>query len=604
MAAPRAGRKPAATGRRSAAPAKRAAAKRAPARRAATPSDPVTAYARGVLAGIYAAGKLVRLACERHLRDLEGAKARGFHFDAVAAERAIQFFSFLQHSKGEWAGKPVTLEPWQQFIVGSVWGWRQADGTRRFRTAYNEIPRKNGKSTMAAGIGLELLTADGEPGAEIYCAATKRAQALIVWNEARRMVEKSPALKKRVGVYKAEGKENLHVTPTHSKMEPLGADAETADGLNIHGSIVDELHAHKNREMVDVLETGTGARRQPLNFYITTAGYNRESVCWEFHDYAVKVLEGILTDDTFFAYIATVDQDDDWTNPEVWAKANPNLGVSVKLDDLQRKCHAAKAFPAKQNGFKRLHLNIWTEQATRWIDTEAWDKCAHPVDRAALRGRRAYGGLDLSSTTDLSSLLLLFPPAGDDPLWSVLPFFWVPKEGMRKRVRSDRVPYDVWVEQGLITATEGNIVDYDVIRRDIGLLSEEFDIRQERYKEDDDVPELAYDRWNATQLVTQLQGDGFTMVPVGMGFASMAAPMRELEKLIVGQLLAHGGHPVLRWMASNVAASEDPAGNLKPDKAKSSERIDGIVGLCLALARAVLRPEPGSVYDEEDLFFL
>lgn len=574
-------------------------ATRAPRKPAPAP-DPVTAYARGVLDGTYAAGKLVRLACERHLRDLETGHERGLYFDVAAAERSIAFFGFLRHSKGEWAGTPVVLEPWQQFIVGSLWGWRRSDGTRRFRTAYNEVPRKNGKSTMAAGIGLLLFVADGEPGAEVYTAATKRDQALIVWDEAKRMVNKSPALKKRVGVYKS----NLHVVATSSKMEPLGADADTMDGLNIHAAIVDELHAHKNRAVVDVLETATGARRQPLIFYITTAGYDRQSVCWEQHDYGVKILEGIVADDTFFVYIAAIDEGDDWTDPAVWAKANPNLGVSVKMDDLQRKCDKAVALPAAQNGFRRLHLDQWTEQADRWIDQAAWDACNAPVDPEELRGRRAYGGLDLASTTDIAAFVLLFPPVEDDEPWKVLCRFFVPKDSIQKRSREDRVPYDVWVRDGFMYATPGNIIDYDFIRQCILEDAERFDIQGMRYRDEDDVPEIAYDRWNATQLVTQLTGDGFTMVPFGQGFASMGAPTRELEKLIVGQLLAHGGHPVLRWMAANAAARQDPAGNIKLDKGASTERIDGMIGLVMALGRAILRPTPGSVYDDEDLFFL
>lgn len=584
-----------------------AAARRSAKPKAARPpappaaSDPVTAYARGVLAGTYAAGRLVRLACERHMRDLEEGAARGLTFDVEAAERAIRFFSFLRHSKGEWAGTPVVLEPWQQFIVGSLFGWKRADGTRRFRTAYDEVPRKNGKSTMAAGIGLYLFVADGEPGAEVYCAATKKDQARIVWDEAARMVRRSPALAKRVTVQKG----NLHIAATASKFEPLGADEDTLDGLNIHASVVDELHAHKTRGVVDVLETATGARRQPLTFYITTAGYNRHSVCWEQREYAVKVLEGIIADDTVFAYIATIDEGDDWTDPAVWAKANPNLGVSVKIDDLHRKCAKAKALPGAQNAFRRLHLDEWTEQADRWIDLAAWDACDGAVDPEALRGRRAYVGLDLASTTDIAACVLLFPPVEDGEPWAVLPRFFVPKDTIQKRSREDRVPYDVWARDGHLVATDGNIIDYDVIREHILADAEAFDIQQQRYREDEDVPEIAYDRWNATQLVTQLTGDGFTCVPIGQGFASMAGPTRELEKLIVGRELAHGGHPVLRWMASNAAAKQDAAGNVKLDKSVSTERIDGMVALCMALARAMLRLTTGeSTYEDEDLFFL
>lgn len=539
----------------------------------------VTTYAQQVLDGAIPAGRLVRLACERHLRDLETGHQRGLWFDNEAATRAIAFFGFLRHSKGEWAGRAFELSPWQEFVVGSVFGWKREDGTRRFRTAYNEVPRKNGKSTLSAGVGLYLAFFDNEPGAEVYAAATKRDQARIVWDEARRMVEATPQLRSRISVLTA----NLHSLATHSKFEPLGADADTLDGLNIHGAIVDELHAHRTRAIVDVLETATGSRRQPLIWYITTAGYDRTSVCWEHHDYSVKVLEGVIEDDRWFAYIATIDPGDDWRDPSAWAKANPNLGVSVKFDDLETKAARAEQVPGQQNAFRRLHLNEWTEQADRWLDMDVWDAGAVPVDPEALRGRPCFAGLDLSSTTDLTAFVAVFPD--DDGGYDVLCRFWCPAEGIRERARRDRVPYDVWAEQGYLTPTEGNVVDYDHIREEIREFAETYQ-----------VVEIPYDRWNATQLVTQLMSDGARMVPFGQGFASMAAPTAELERLIRGGKLRHGGHPILRWMASNVAVEQDPAGNLKPSKRRSTERIDGIVALIMAIGRAMVHQVPG---DEE-----
>ena len=369
--------------------------------RAASADDPVTAYARSVSEGALPANRLVRLACQRHLDDLASGGGRGLRFELAAARHAIEFFGFLRHSKGEWAGETFTLAPWQAFIVGALFGWKRDDGLRRFRTAYCAVPRKNGKSSTSAGIGLYLLVADGEQGAEVYSAATTRDQARIVFDEARRMVATSPALRRRVELLI----NNLHVAASASRFMPLSSDSSTMDGLNVHGAIIDELHAHKTRGVVDVLDTATGARRQPLLFEITTAGYDRHSICFEHHDYSIKVLDGVLQDDSWFAYIAAADEGDDWTDPKVWRKANPNFGISVKEDDLARKAEKAVALPGAQNAFRRLHLNQWTEQAERWIDMAAWDACDAPVDPERLRGRACFGGLDLSTTTDLSPRL-------------------------------------------------------------------------------------------------------------------------------------------------------------------------------------------------------
>ena len=544
----------------------------------APPKSAVTAYAEDVIAGRVVAGRLVRLACERHLRDLETGKERRLHFDAEQAERVIAFFALLKHSKGEWAGQPFILEPWEAFIVGCLFGWKRADGNRRFRMSYVSVARKNGKSTLTAGIGLYLAFFDDEPGAEVYAAATKREQAKIVWSEASRMVSKTPAMKKRITAFVG----NLHVESTAQKFEPLGADADNMDGLNVHCAIIDELHAHKTRHMLDVLTTATGARRQPLIFVITTAGFDRNSVCWEQHDYSVKVLEGILPDDTFFCYVAGIDEGDDWRDEAVWPKANPNLNVSVKAEDLRTKCKRAQEVPGQQNAFRRLHLNEWTEQSERWLDMAVWDENGEPFDPTLLQGRECYTGLDLSSTKDLTALALWFPEQH-----KAVMAFWVPEEGVRQRADRDRVPYDVWVREGYIEATPGNVVDYDIIRARANELRQLYNIR-----------EIAFDRWNSTQLQTQLMGDGFTVVPFGQGFASMTAPTKEIERLVLERKLGHGGNPVLRWNASNVAVLQDAAGNLKIDKAKSTEKVDGMVALAMAIGRAIVQEaEPVSVYE-------
>lgn len=544
-------------------------------------------YALDVQRGRIVVGEYHKLFVLRHLRDLKTGKARGLWFDVDAAQRVIDFFSFLHHSKGEWANTPIVLEPWQQFHLAVIFGWKRADGTRRFRESYNEIARKNGKSTIAAGVGLYLFIADDEPGSEVYAAATKRDQAKIVHLEAERMVKASPGLRRRIGIVK----NNLHVPNTASKFEPLGADEDSMDGLNPNGVIIDEMHAHKTRGVYDVLRTATGSRRQPLMFVITTAGFDRQSVCYELHDYAIKVLTGAIEDDTFCGFICAIDDKDDWRDPACWVKANPNLGVSVKLESLEGQANKAKELPAEQNSFRRLRLNQWTEQLTAWISVALWERNGHPVDLIALRGRRCFAGLDASSTTDLSALVLVFPPDDEETRWQIVPFFWIPEENMQERMRRDRGQYDAWVRDGLIEATEGNIIDYAFIRARVHDVVDEVNL-----------VELVYDRWNTTQLITQLMDDGITCVPFGQGFQSMSAPTKELEKMLLGELLAHDNNPVLRWMAANVAIKQDEAGNRKPNKQKSRSRIDGIVALIMALGRAMVQPGDGkSVYEERGL---
>lgn len=540
-------------------------------------------YVERVLAGDIVACKWVQLACERHMRDLDHGRERGLRFSPEAGQHAIDFFRWLKHSKGEWAGRVVELEAWQQFILWVLFGWLRDDGTRRFRTAYQEVARKNGKSTTAAGVGLYLMVADGEPGAEVYTAATKRDQARITHSEATRMVKASPALRKRVKTFK----DNLHIPNSASKFEPLGKDADTLDGLNVHAAIIDELHAHPNREMYDILDTATGARRQPMMFMITTAGFDRRSLCWQMHEYTEKVLSGVIEDDSFFGIIFTLDEGDDWEDERVWSKANPNLGISVKTEDLRRQATRAKGMPAALNAFLRLRLNIWTQAETKWTPAEHWAKCGKAVDADGLRGRTCYAGLDLSSTMDITALVLVFPPAVEGDEYRILCRFWVPEDAMRERSKRDRVPYDVWVRQGYITATPGAVIDYDYIFDQVLADAAAFDLQ-----------ELAYDRWNASQLIADLDKEKITtLIQFGQGYGSMNAPMKDLGKLIVEHRLAHGNNPVLTWMADNLVASQDSAGNIKPDKEKSTERIDGMVALIMALDRAI-RHVGSSVYDE------
>lgn len=515
------------------------------------------------------------------MKDKNG-KRDGFYFDEAAADRAVSFFEVcLTHTKGEWAGQPLKLSDWQaEKIIRPLFGWKRKDGTRRYRTAYIQIPRKAGKSTLSAGIALYLLFADKEPGAEIYSAAADRDQAAIVFDMAKCMVEASESLRRRSQSFRR----SMIVPSLAASYRVLSADANTKHGLSAHGIIFDELHAQPNRELWDVLTTSTGARRQPVTIAITTAGYDRHSICYEIYGHACKVRDGIVDDPYFLPVIYEAEADDDWTKPATWYKAHPGLGVSVKEDYFAAEAAKAQQLPSYENTFKRLLLNVWTEQDVRWLSMAAWDACAQPLPD--LSGAGCFAALDLSSTTDLSALVLAFPTGSTVHL---LPFFWMPAEGIRKRVERDRVPYDVWVKEGLIEATPGRVIDYDRIRARINELADRYHIR-----------EIAIDRWNATQLATQLEGDGFAMIAFGQGFASMAAPTKELEKRVLDDTLNHGNHAVLRWMASNITVEQDAAGNLKPSKAKSTERIDGIVATIMALGRVAVSdefvPSNGDIY--------
>jgi phage terminase large subunit-like protein len=566
------------------------------------PKHPVEVYVLSVIAGLVRASTLVRLACERHVRDLKIGHERGLHFDPVSAQRAIDFFQFLKHSKGEWAGQSFELSPWQQFIVYSIFGWKKADGTRRYRVAHVEVARKNGKTTLWAGIGLYLFFADGEPGAEVYCAATKKDQARILFNEAERMRKASPSLKKRILSFK----DNMNVPGTNSKFEPLGADQDTLDGLNPHGALVDELHAHKSRGLWDVLDTATGSRRQSLLAAITTAGFERESICYKQHEYGEKVLEQVIDDDSFFVYIACLDPGDDWEDERNWPKANPGLGVSVKLDSLRIQAAKAKNEPTALNAFLRLRLNVWTQQNTRWMPIEAWNECTGfdmaGIDAKMLRaqvleqlaGQMCYAGLDLSSKVDLTAFVKVFPPTEEIPKFVAVCRFYMPEDNVPRRVKEDRVPYDVWIREGFITATPGNVVDYDWIKADILKDAAQFEIK-----------ELAFDPYNATQMSTQLQQEGITTVEFRQGFISMSEPTKELMKIVLQKTLAHLSDPVLRWNAANVVVKQDEAGNLKLNKDKSPEKIDGLVALVMGLGRAIADPlAGGSIYDKQGVMTL
>ena len=520
--------------------------------------------------------------------------AKGSYYDKDAADYAVGFIECLCHTKGTWARKPFELIDWQEQIIRDIFGTLKPNGYRQFNTAYIEIPKKQGKSELAAAVALLLTCGDGEERAEVYGCAADRQQASIVFNVAADMVRMCPALAKRVKIL--DSQKRLIYLPTGSIYQVLSADVGNKHGFNTHGVVFDELHTQPNRKLYDVMTKGSGdARMQPLYFLITTAGNDTKSICYEIHQKAKDIIEGRKFDPTFYPVIYGADEEDDWTDPKTWKKANPSLGITVGIDKVKAACESAKQNPAEENSFRQLRLNQWVKQAVRWMPMEKWDKCAFAASEDGLEGRVCYGGLDLSSTTDITAFVLVFPPEDEDDKYMVLPYFWIPEDNLDLRVRRDHVPYDVWERQGFLQTTEGNVVHYGYIERFIEQLGERFNIR-----------EIAFDRWGAVQMVQNLEGMGFTVVPFGQGFKDMSPPTTELMKLVLEEKIAHGGHPVLRWMMDNIFIRTDPAGNIKPDKEKSTEKIDGAVATIMALDRAIRcgNDTNASVYDSRDILFI
>ena len=510
------------------------------------------------------------------------------------ADYAVNFIECLCHTKGTWAGKPFELIDWQEQIIRDIFGTIKPNGYRQFTTAYVEIPKKMGKSELAAAVALLLTCGDGEERAEVYGCAADRQQATIVFDVAADMVRMCPALNRRVKILASQ--KRIVYQPTNSFYQVLSAEAYSKHGFNIHGVVFDELHTQPNRKLFDVMTKGSGdARMQPLYFLITTAGTDTNSICYETHQKAKDILEGRKIDPTFYPVIYGADENDDWTDPAVWKKANPSLGITVGIDKVQAACESAQQNPAEENAFRQLRLNQWVKQAVRWMPMDKWDACAFKVTEESLRGRVCYGGLDLSSTTDITAFVLVFPPLDEDDKYVILPYFWIPEDTLELRVRRDHVPYDVWEKQGFLQTTEGNVVHYGYIEKFIEQLGEKFNIR-----------EIAFDRWGAVQMVQNLEDMGFTVVPFGQGFKDMSPPTKELMKLTLEQKIAHGGHPVLRWMMDNIFVRTDPAGNINADKEKSTEKIDGAVATIMGLDRAIRCGvnTGASVYDERGILFI
>lgn len=513
------------------------------------------------------------------------------HYDKAKADRAVKFIENLCHTKGKWAGTRFWLLPWQEQLIRDIFGIVKPDGNRQFRTAFVEICKKVGKSELAAAIALYLLYADNEPSTEVYGAAADRQQASIVFDVARQMVEMSPALMKRSKLMSAT--KRIVNYGNAGFYQVLSAEVGSKHGFSISGLVFDEIHTQPNRQLYDVLtKYSSDARQNLLHFIITTAGNDRNSIAFELHTKAIDILEGRRVDPTFYPVVYGLKDDEDWEDEANWYKVNPSLGYTVDIERLRDAYREAKQNPADEITFKWLRMNMWVSSTTSWIPDAIFMKGNEPIDMRLLEGRACYAGLDLSSTGDITALVLIFPPSNLDEKYILVPYFWVPEETIPQRVKANSVPYDIWEKQGHLLATEGNVIHYDFIEKFICDLAEKYHIL-----------EIAVDRWNATHMIQNLEDAGFTMVPFGQGFASMSTPTKEFYRLLMEGQIVHAGHPVLRWMAGNVVIETDASENIKVTKAKSKEKIDGIVASIMALDRCLRNQgEPqGSVYDERGL---
>lgn len=558
-------------------------------------------YISDVNTGKITTCKWVKLAVKRHINDLGriGKKDFPYYFDANAAKRAIDFIHLLEHTKGEFANRSlhddirIKLEPWQQFIIWEIEGWRNKDGFRRFTRAYIEVARKNGKTSLAAALANYHFFADSprEIGPEIYFAATKQQQAALAWEEAERQIQRNEALKAISQTYKS--KRHIVVPSTAAVMRPLGRDSKTEDGLNPSFAVIDEYHAHPDPGLIDVIESGMGARKQPLIIIITTAGTNYTGPCMEEHEHLKKMLEGSIPSvDNFFGIIYTLDDGDNWKDPKVWGKANPNLNISVDKKRLAEQVALAASSTVKITNIKTKRLNIWCKSVLNWIGFDTWKKCGKETyTEDSLFGRQCYGGMDLSSTQDLSAVVLSFPPISEGEAYKHIYRFYIPEELVQEKEEIDKVPYRQWIEQGLIIATPGNVIDYDYIETDIFQFAELYEIK-----------EFCFDPFHAQEVVNHLTDAGITMIPIQQGYRMMSPMCINFEKRVLACELAHNNNPVMYWMISCVEVKSDRQGNIMPMKPRrntNGKRIDGVVANIMALGRASLQSSEGSsVYDE------
>lgn len=557
-------------------------------------------YIDDVLSGEIIACKWVKLACERQKNDLKRAK-KGWKyiFDEAKAQRICQFVELMPHIKGDWA-RPVnrngrleypklTLEGWQCFLLTTVFGWVDTQtGLRRFKRVYEEVPRKNAKSTKLSGVALYMMTADGEPGAECYSVATTGDQARIVFNDAKRMAEREQAFCKRFGV--EVHAHDLSVESTASLFRPLNAEGSTLDGLNVHFAGVDEFHAHKKRDLYDVIDSATGARSQPLIWMVTTAGSDRTGICYEQRTHLTKVLDQVVEDDSFFGVIYTIDDGDDWADPSIWAKANPNYGVSVLPDDLEAASRKALSMPSAVNNFLTKRLNVWVNSHTAWMDMRKWDACADrnlTIDQVA--HLPCFVALDLASKVDVAAKIKLFVDVEKGEYY-VFGDYYLPERAVEE---SNNSQYSGWQRQGFLSVTDGEVTDYDAIEMDV-----------ENDYANYDVIEVPFDPFQATQMAGHLIDKGLTMVEVRPTVLNFSEPMKQLEALVLQGKLKHDGNPVLTWMISNVVAQLDAKDNIYPRKERPENKIDGAVALIMALARAMVYSNREAGHETDDIIMV
>jgi phage terminase large subunit-like protein len=583
-------------------------ASRKQARPSSSADDPTTDYARAVVAGAIVAGPHVRDACARHLRDLEDGPARGLRWDPAAAARYFRFCAVvLRLNGGEFEGMPFVLDPSQQFIGGSIFGWKAEGGMRRFRVVFIEQGKGNGKSPLAASVGLYGLVADGEARAEVYAAATKRDQAMILFRDAVAMVDQSPELSQRLTRSGRNPVWNLAHLESGSFFRPISSDSAQS-GPRPHMALLDEVHEHKTGLMVEMMRAGTKGRRQALILMITNSGSDKQSVCWSYHEYAAKVAAGMLVDDSFFGYVCALDPerretgldgverlipaDDPFRDEACWLKANPLLGTSIPLKYLREQVNQAKGMPAKEAIVRRLNFCQWTDASNPWIGADVWMRARDvDFDETLLAGRRCYGGLDLSSTTDLTAFALLFEPTAADPHWRQRTWFFLPADALAEKERRDRVPYSAWRAAGFLETPPGAAVDKRfVMARVVDSMA--------RY----DVASIGYDRWRIEDFKALCADEGveLPLEPFGQGFKDMAPAVDEYERMLISGELRHDGNPVLTWNAASAVVDTDPAGNRKPTKQRATGRIDGIVAGVMAAGRALTRTDD-SIYSG-DLF--
>ena len=542
-------------------------------------------YAKDVISGKILACEYIILACKRYFDDISKSIEKGIYFDEKSAKRAIGFIEKLKHTKGEYAGRNFKLEPWQQFVIWNIFGWKRSDGSRRFRKAYVEVSRKNGKTTLSSGIGLYMLFGDKEQRAEIYSAATTRQQAKICFDEATAIV-RATTLRNRIKVFTNA----LVYEATGSRFAPLSSDYGTLDGLNPSCAIIDEFHAHKSSGVYDVIVSAMGARLQPLLFIITTAGFDKTGPCFQERRTCINILRGIIEDEYTFAAIYTQDSEEEWDVSDMWIKSNPNMDISVRKEYIEERVHAAKNNTSEMVNVKTKNLNMWVDAADVWISDEKWRCSSFRKDVDWLKGKSCYGGLDLSNTGDITSFALLF---NEDEKYQIITFNWIPKDTMIERFRKENISYPDWERRGYIYATDGNVIDRSFVEKTIVDLSFQYDIKS-----------IAYDRYDANETVIRLTDQGLIMNPFGQGFISMSQPTKMFEELVLTKKLEHFGNPVLRWAVSNVEIRRDPAGNIKPDKGKSRQKIDPVVASIMALGEMMThRKEEDDPYESRGLLY-